>query len=191
MKKVILVGDSIRGGYEDTVRRKLDGVADVWGARQNGGNSRNVLANLDAWVVSQHPDVVHLNCGLHDIRRGFESVERAVSIDEYEMNLRAILSGLQSQTTATIIWASSTPVNEAWHRENKGFDRMEADVTVYNSVAARVATELGVPIDDLYTLVEGSGRDALLVPDGVHFTEEGYAFLGQAVARFILDCLKA
>ena len=189
MKKVILVGDSIRGGYEDTVRRELSGLAEVRGAKQNGGNSRNVLANLDEWVISQHPDVVHLNCGLHDIRRELGSVARAVPIDEYEQNVRAILSGLQAHTTARIIWASSTPVNEAWHHERKGFDRMEADVTAYNSVAARVATELGVQIDDLYALVEGSGRDALLVLDGVHFSEEGYAFLGQAVARFIMDYL--
>ena len=53
MKKVILVGDSIRMGYQASVVKELEGVAEVWGPEQNGGNSANILAHLDEWVIAK------------------------------------------------------------------------------------------------------------------------------------------
>ena len=71
MKKLVLVGDSIRMGYQAYVRRELSGLSDVWAPEQNGGNSANVQKNLDAWIISRAADVVHINCGLHDLKRDF------------------------------------------------------------------------------------------------------------------------
>jgi lysophospholipase L1-like esterase len=163
----------------------------VWAPDENGGDSRNVLAHLDAWVFAQRPDILHINCGLHDIKRPFDSGELAVPVAHYEANVRQILTRILDgfeQTTSSgpqVIWATTTPVNEAWHHARKPFDRFEADVRVYNAVAVRVAGELGVPINDLFTLVMEAGRDQYLVPDGVHFTDAGYRRLGQAVAAKI------
>ena len=67
MKKLILIGDSIRMGYQAAVIRELIGLADVWAPEQNGGNSANILKHLDEWVLRQSPDIVHINCGLHDL----------------------------------------------------------------------------------------------------------------------------
>ena len=172
-------------GYEDTVRRELEGVTDIWSPKENGGNSRNVLANLEKWVISQAPDIVHLNCGLHDLKKEFGQSEAAVSIEEYRSNVRQIVDLIKSRTQAIIIWAATTPVNEQWHHENKSFDRFEADVHSYNVAAAHTAKELEVPINDLFTIVECVGKDNILLPDGVHFTPEGYVKLGEAVAQFI------
>lgn len=74
-------------------------------------------------------------------------------------------------------------MNEARHSAIKGFDRSERDVDRYNAAARRVAESLGVPIDDLFDLVMRSGRDQLLTEDGVHYTPDGYARLGRAVAE--------
>ena len=84
-----------------------------------------------------------------------------------------------------VIWATTTPVNEAWHHAQKPFDRFEADVMAYNAAASEIASQLGVPIDDLYGIVTAAGRDRLLLPDGVHFTQDGYRLLGKAVADAI------
>ncbi|HEY66459.1 MAG TPA: hypothetical protein G4O02_18060 [Caldilineae bacterium] len=43
---VVLIGDSIRMGYEPFVWEMLQGVADVWGPEENGGTSQNVLDHL-------------------------------------------------------------------------------------------------------------------------------------------------
>ena len=71
MKKVILIGDSIRMGYQPTVQQALLNQAHVWVPQENGGTSTNVLAHLDEWILSHRPDIVHLNCGLHDLKTEF------------------------------------------------------------------------------------------------------------------------
>ena len=69
--KVILIGDSIRMGYQEVVWHELSDIADVWAPMENGGNSENVLNHMETWVLSRTPDIVHLNCGLHDIKKEF------------------------------------------------------------------------------------------------------------------------
>jgi lysophospholipase L1-like esterase len=185
VKNVVLIGDSIRMGYQSTVQQALLNQADVWAPQENGGTSANVLAHLDKWVLSRRPDVVHLNCGLHDLKTEFGSGTQAVPLDAYTANLSTIFRQIRQQTTATLIWAATTPVNERWHHDNKPFDRFEADVQAYNQRACEIAAQFDVQIDDLYQVAMRAGRDTILLQDGVHFAQDGYALLGQAVANAI------
>ena len=185
MKTLILIGDSIRMEYQQMVKEDLAGTIDVWWPEANGGNSKNVLDHLDEWAISRSPDIVHINSGLHDINKEFSQDARAVPLDEYTANVREILGRIQSETSATVVWASTTPVNEEWHHKTKPFDRLEADNAAYNEAAAGVACELNVPVNDLFNVVQQAGRDELLYMDGVHFKHEGYVLLGQSVADFI------
>lgn len=68
--KLMLIGDSIRMHYGPWVARELAPDLDVWGPSENCGNSASVLAHIDEWLADQRPDVVHLSCGLHDLRHG-------------------------------------------------------------------------------------------------------------------------
>ena len=185
MQQLILIGDSIRMGYQADVIRELANLADVWAPTQNGGNSANILQHLDEWIISRPHDVVHINCGLHDLRKDFDTGDPAISINQYESNLRALLKRILAEANCTVIWAMTTPVNEIWHHERKGFDRLEADVAAYNAVACEVADNLDIPINDLFSVITDAGRDSYLTPDGVHFTPEGSALLGKAVAEFV------
>jgi lysophospholipase L1-like esterase len=189
VKNVILIGDSIRMGYQPIVQQALRGQVEVWAPKKNGGTSANVLAHLEEWVLSRSPDIVHLNCGLHDLKTEFGGDTTAVPLDAYKKNLQAIFGQITRQTTAILIWASTTPVNEKWHHQNKPFDRFEADVRAYNDAAAQVAARYGVQIDDLFQVVMNAGRDDHLGQDGVHFTPKGYALLGQSVADVIRPLL--
>lgn len=191
MQQLILIGDSIRMGYQADVIRELANLADVWAPTQNGGNSANILQHLDEWIISRSPDVVHINCGLHDLRKDFDTGEPAISINQYESNLRALLKRILAETNCTVTWAMTTPVNEIWHHERKGFDRLEADVASYNAVACKVVDDLDIPINDLFRVITDAGRDNYLTPDGVHFTPEGSALLGKAVAEFVKPYLTA
>lgn len=188
MADVVLIGDSIRMGYEAVVRRELAGV-DVWSSEENGGDSRRVREKLPAWAMAHRPKVVHVNCGLHDLKKDFETGTSQVGLDEYRDNVTAILTQLKQEINGTVIWAMTTPVNEQWHHERKGFDRFEADVRAYNAVAGEICAKLGVVINDLYSVVMAAGRDALLNPDGVHFGEAGCEVLGKAVAAEIRKAL--
>ena len=187
---VILIGDSIRMGYQGAVAGELEGVAEVWGPEQNGGNSANVLSHLDDWALGRAAAVIHVNCGLHDLRKDFGVERHAIEPEEYEQNVRQILGRLKEKFGGQVVWATTTPVNEQWHHATKGFDRFAADVDEYNRIASGIAGELGIPLDDLFSVVMGAGRDGLLRDDGVHFSEEGSALLGKAVADFVRPYLK-
>ena len=184
-KNVILIGDSIRIGYQDVVRSALDGIAAVGRPDENGGNTRNVLAHLEDWAISRRPDVVHVNCGLHDLRVMRGDADNFVPLAEYGANVERIITGIRERTGAAVIWATTTAINEVRHRSAKDWTRSEADVVRYNRAAAEVCERLGAPVDDLYAVVMEAGRDSILGPDGVHFTPEGYRLLGEAVARFL------
>ena len=180
---LVLIGDSIRMGYQATVRERLTSV-DIWSPEANGGDSANVLAHLDEWVAAHSPQVVHLNCGLHDIKKPFDSGRAQIGLDEYRRHLRESFDRILS-TGARLVWASTTPVDEDLHHRNKGFDRFTADVDAYNSVALDLATAEDVPVNDLHAVIESAGRTHLLREDGVHFSEEGSQLLGDAVAEFV------
>jgi dienelactone hydrolase/lysophospholipase L1-like esterase len=186
LPKVVLVGDSIRMGYAPGVAKRLAGLAEVVSPEANGGDSGNVLEHLDEWVVRQKPDVVHLNCGLHDLKRsrsdGLYQVERA----RYEANLRRIVN-LVKATGAALVFASTTPILDDRHaRRGAGFDRFEADVRRYNAAAAAVMRDAGVPVHDLHWVVEKGGPEKLLGPDGTHYTPDGNDRLAEAVADCVL-----
>lgn len=185
MKKVVLIGDSIRMGYQEAVREQLAGVAEVGWPEMNGFDSRNVLAKLDEWVIAQNPAVVHINAGLHDLKKNRQTGAYQVPLEEYARNLEQILGTLLKLAGTKVLWAMTTPVNECWHQARKPFDRYEADVTAYNQKAAEICGGLGVAVDDLYAVMMEAGRDQHLELDGVHFNEAGYRRLGGAVTKVI------
>ena len=82
LPRVVLVGDSIRLGYAPRVAERLSGKAVVISSAENGGDSANVLAHLDESVLRHKPDVVHLNCGLHDLKRSTPTGHQ-VELDRY------------------------------------------------------------------------------------------------------------
>jgi lysophospholipase L1-like esterase len=175
--------------YQDTVMQDLAGLADVWAPIENGENSAKVLSHLEEWVISRDPDLLQINCGLHDLKRKNINREPAVSLVEYQTNVRRIFEQSMAKTDSRIIWATTTPVNEGWHHENKGFERLESDVLDYNAAALEIAEELGVAVNDLHSVIMKAGRDSYLKPDGVHFTDEGSQLLGQSVAAFLKSYL--
>jgi lysophospholipase L1-like esterase len=185
MKQVVLVGDSIRMHYQGTVMHELAGLANVWAPIENGENSAKVLLHLDEWVIARNPDIVQINCGLHDLKRKTVTSEPAVPLVQYSTNVRSLLDQVVAKTNSQIIWATTTPVNEGWHHENKGFERLESDVLAYNAAASKIAGELGVVVNDPHELIMKAGRDGYLKLDGVHFTDEGSRLLGQSVATFL------
>ena len=188
MKKVILVGDSIRRGYEPVAVRELKGWAEVieMGSIQ-GGNTRNLLAHLDEWVIARDPDIVHLNAGLHDMARApGPGPENRVPLDEYRANLERILQTLQRETRAALIFALTTPVDLGRQLAiAKGVNRTSEDVAAYNAAAAEIASGFGAAVNDLHTAVVEAGSGELLDEDGVHFTAAGDEVLGRAVAAAV------
>lgn len=188
LPRVLLIGDSISIGYTAGVREALKGKANVHRIPANGGDTNRGLASIDNWLGGGHWDVIHFNWGLHDLKRVKDgkldaSVEKAVSPEDYEKNLRALVQRLQ-KTGAKLIWAATTPVPEG------AAGRIADEVELYNAIAAGIMAEMEVAVDDLYNYVQPHlatyQRSA-----NVHYTPEGYAYLGKRVAEAVLEALGA
>lgn len=187
LPKVVLVGDSIRLGYQPTVTRELAGRAVVVGPRANGGDSTNVLRNVEAWVVREKPDVVHLNCGIHDTKRFRKTGVFQVSPDAYEKNLRDVIAIVREKTDAVVLLATSTPIVDeraAEARRERDYELLDASIDQYNAIVRKVAKELKIPVDDLNAVLSKEA-ETLIGKDGVHPTRAGYEKLGHRVATFV------
>lgn len=196
LPKVVLVGDSIRLSYQGTVRQQLAGKAEISSPKANGGDSANVLKHLQQWVISEKPDVVHFNCGIHDTKHFKETGKFQVSPEQYEANLRQIVNTLRAQTKAVVLFATSTPILDdraAEKRKGRDYELTNKAIEQYNAIAVRVMRELKVPVDDLNALVAHPQAPhttaTLIVSDGVHMTPAAQKLLGEQVARFISERL--
>ena len=182
----ILIGDSICMGYRPHVKQRLLEKVNILGIEGNGGDSGRVLEDLDEWMINRDADLIHFNCGLHDLKFERDSKAYQQPIDVYEANLRKIVKGLKDRSKACLIWATTTPVIDERHNTVKGFDRYLRDVKAYNQIATAIMTDAGIPIDDLYYAIQKDSMEACLGGDGVHMTERGNGILADTVSRFVL-----
>lgn len=191
LPRVLLIGDSIAMGYDLPVRASLRGRANVHRPPENCGETGRGLRQLEAWLGAGRWDVIHFNFGLHDLKyldtqgKYVAPAQGKVvsSLPEYEANLRELVKRLK-RTGATLIYATTTPVPDGT------LARIEHEEIAYNAVARRVMKEAGVMIDDLHALAVAK-QSELQRPKDVHFTEEGYRRLGEAVTASVVAALPA
>ena len=184
LPRVLLIGDSISMGYTVPVRELLEGKANVHRIPANSFTTRHTLAHLKEWVGTGKWDLIHFNCGLHDIVVT-PAGDRQVSLADYERNLRELVAALRP-VTKQMIWCSTTPtpgVDLTPQRHNE-------DVVAYNAAARRVMMEHGVPINDLYAFALPQ-VDTIRKPLNVHYTPKGNKVLARQVAQCIEQALAA
>ncbi len=180
LPRVLLIGDSISIGYTLTVRKLLEGKANVHRIPTNGGPTKNGVANLSKWIGTSKWDIIHFNFGLHDLKH-MEDGKRQVEPADYEHNLRSLVAELK-KTGAKLIFATTTPVPEGKLTPPRTF----GDVTIYNAIALKVMKENAVAVDDLNAAVAPEIAKLQNAHD-VHYNAEGYKVLGQAAAKVIAE----
>ena len=190
MKKVILIGDSIRMGYCHFVKEQLVDQAEVFFPEENCRFSQNVLVGLSEWKkLAGDPrsvDLVHWNCGHWDMARWRGEKQPLNSPAYYGEMLRRIDGHLRvCFPNAKIVFALTTPMNpDGSQGENL---RTTEDVQKYNTVARSVMNDLGVPINNLFAVMEKAPSS--LFADHCHFVEDGYRLLAKQVAYTIRPML--
>ena len=196
LPKVALIGDSIRLSYSDIVAKQLGDSAVVISPKANGGDSGNVLKNLEQWVIKEQPAIVHFNCGIHDTKKFTATGRFQVSPEQYEANLRRIVERLRAETSAVIIFATTTTILDdraAATRQGRDYELLGASVKQYNDIARKVMQELKVPVNDLHaTLAKPPApltTETLIGTDGVHLTVAARELLGQQVAELVTRSL--
>ncbi|WP_068774298.1 SGNH/GDSL hydrolase family protein [Paenibacillus sp. FJAT-26967] len=182
MKKVLLLGDSIRLGYQPLVKERLRGEAEVTGPEENCRFAKHTLWGVNLWLKEiGTPDVIHWNNGLWDLHHEAPMVEALTALDEYIETLRRIINELH-RTGAPIIFATTTPVTPDY------VGRSNAEIDLYNTAAVQLMNRHGIEVNDLNALIKQNLRSHLC-EDNLHMNEQGSAACAAQVASVIRQYL--
>ena len=178
MKKVVLIGDSIRQiGYGAPVAERLSDEFEVWQPADNCRFAKYTLRGLWDWKDGiRGVDIIHWNNGLWDVSDLFGDGE-FTPIDEY-VDIMLRLARLFLQRARVVIFATTTPVRpENPHNKNE-------TIGAYNEALIPKLRELGVVINDLYTpLAEDVYR--FISDDLIHLSDEGISLAAGLVESVI------
>lgn len=186
-KKVILIGDSIREGYDSYTKKALEEVADVFYPEENCRFTAYILRNLTEWKAwYQWPediDLIHWNAGLWDLIRLLDGKNHTPLpvYQEYVERICKIMRILFPK--AKIVFATCTPVIERLHQECS-LKRANEEIETYNAAAVEIVQRYGASINDLYSLMAEA-------PESYHsdmthyYTKEGTKLLTEQVVSCI------
>ena len=210
--KIVLIGDSIREGYEPLVTEMLS-EQETWSPEENCRHSQYCLDWFYRWVVEEKADIVHVNFGIHDssIYEVYDDGEHYILLDQYKLNLRRFIHRMKNEAPGVkMIWATTTPrylpeielchkpeyYTAEWAHASlatvednpKGAKYHLADkyeIDKYNSVALEIVNEAGITVNDLHAVVMKNDFRKCLRSDGCHMSEFGNKVLAEAVTETI------
>lgn len=175
MKKILLLGDSIRLNYAPYVYRKLSDRAQIVWPEDNCRFAKYTLHELPGWLKTMgNPDIVHWNNGLWDLHHYYEG-QPLTSLTEYLRDLEKVAEILKT-TGAKIIFATCTTASP----QNKEWDNIQ--VAEYNAAAVRLMERLSIPVNDLYPLTKGQ-EETMIAPDLIHLSPQGIKTVGAKVVE--------
>ena len=92
MKNLLLLGDSIRRGYDNSVKKTLEGRANVIFPEDNCRFASYLLRHVHEYlgeIKGEDIDVIHWNAGLWDSLRMFDE-EPHTPLDVYEYYIERV-----------------------------------------------------------------------------------------------------
>lgn len=190
MKKIVLIGDSIRVGYDKYVKQALAGEAEVLYSNDSGRFAQYVLRTANEWKREgqwgDDVDLVHWNAGLWDTLRMYGD-EPLTPPDMYGEMIRRVDKRLRYLfPKAKMIFATSTRVQEEKYGPN--FKRLNRDIEEYNRIALDVLKNTDTVINDLYAFTKELPES--FYSDMTHFyTPEGTTAMTNRVLSVICDAL--
>jgi hypothetical protein len=189
-QNILIIGDSISIGYTPLVEKYFADKATI---SHNPGNAQHTGTGLDKveeWVVSGNWDIIQFNWGLWDLcyrhpdskvqgKRDKVNGKITYSVDDYKYNLDSIVSILEENTEAKLIFVTTTYVPE----DEAG--RYTDDAIKYNDAAKMVMKKHGVIVNDIYEQSFQIHKKFGKGSDDVHYTNEGYEKLCELVSDFL------
>lgn len=185
MKKVVLLGDSIRLiGYGEKVAEMLknDGC-EVWQSEDNCRFAKYTLRMLfDEKANIEGADVIHWNNGLWDCTELFDD-GMFTPVEEYVKEITRIAKILLA-TGAKVIFATTTPTNPTYEYTKT------KNVKVYNEAIVPVLKDMGIEINDLFSAMEEHDVDGIC-EDLLHLNDLGKEICAKQVYEHIHNALEA
>ena len=189
-KKIFLIGDSIRMGYDKYVKEALADVAEVYYPDENCRYAENVLRFAHEWKsktgAPDDVDLVHWNAGLWDVLELFG--DEPLTTKEYYANVIPRIDRRLRMLfpKAKIVFATSTSVEE--NLASEAFYRHNKTIEEYNAIALKALAGTDTVINDLYALT--SRLPVSCHSDFVHYyTDAGREAIGGKVLSVICEQL--
>lgn len=189
MKNLLIVGDSIRMGYDKSVKKTLEGRVNVIYPAENCRFACYLLRSFHDYfdgISGEDIDVVHWNAGLWDCLRLFEE-DPHTPIDVYAYYIDRICKRIVKLCpNAKVIFATSTSVIS--EKMDKNFKRYNEDIEEYNRVAVEIVKKYGFEVNDLYSVSLTLDENAH--SDPVHYyTTTGTEVFTNKVLSYLLPAL--
>lgn len=188
-KQILLIGDSIRMGYDTYVKESMLALAQVHFPKENCRSTSYILRELHNWASALHMDAcdaVHFNAGHWDTLRIYGDAP-LTRPDVYAENLTRIVKRMRILfPNALLIFATSTPVLESGYIKEFEY-RTNRDVEAYNEIAVRTLAPLGVRINDLYGLLKD--RPELHSDQSHYYTPDAVRLIGGQVTACLCKAL--
>jgi hypothetical protein len=182
MKKVMLIGDSIRLGYQARVTELLGEAAAVSGPADNCRFSSFTLFQLASWVPDGDYDVIQWNNGQWDVCYMMDG-KIHTPLDQY-LQLQSRIAIVLRKKTKRLIFATTTPVWPEQFATAKNNPRKNEDIDAYNRAAVDLLGRTGVEINDLNTPIAADVK-RYIREDMVHLTSEGNEVCAKRIAAMI------
>ncbi len=181
MKNLCLIGDSIRLGYDKTVKKTLEGKVNVFFPNDNCRFASYVLRYIGEYLgvdKGAKVDVIHWNAGLWDCLRLYgEEPHTPIAVYEYYVD-RICARIKKFFPNAKVIFATSTSVLS--EKMDVNFKRYNEEIELYNEAAVKVVKKYGFEVNDLYAISRTLPEEAH--SDPVHY----YTSMG---TKAFTDCV--
>ena len=183
MKKVVLLGDSIRMiGYGKSVAELLGEKCTVWQPEDNCRFAKYTLRMLfDFQEDIKGADVIHWNNGLWDASDLFGDGP-FTPLEEYTQNILRIADVLQSYGKR-VIFATTTPTHPDYPYHT--IERIRS----FNEAVVPALKERGVLINDLFSVIAEHRIDGIC-EDQIHLSELGIALCTEQTVNIIEKALE-
>ena len=181
MKKIVLLGDSIRlWGYGTRVPEMLGEGYEVSQPEDNCRFVKYTLRGLFDWHdIIKDADVIHWNNGLWDCTEIFDD-GLFTSEEEYVENMLRVAT-LLKKITPNVIFATTTPVWDEFEWTHN--DKIER----FNEIIVPKLKEIGIKINDLHALVSRDVHKYVKECDMIHLSDEGIELCAEAVCKAIKE----
>ena len=187
MKNLLLIGDSIREGYDKPIKKALEGRVNVIFPEENCRFASYILRSFHEYfdgVNGEDIDVIHWNAGLWDCLRLFdEEPHTPPKIYAYYIE-RICIRMKKLCPNARVIFATSTSVLS--EQMPAYFKRYNEDIEQYNEIAVEIAKKYGFAVNDLYAVSKALPETAHSDPTHYYTPMATEVFVKQVLSHVAL-----
>ena len=180
-------GTAWRSLVQGALAERLGEAVEVIDAGVNADVAPLVAERLDRDVLAHEPDWVTVMLGTNDAGYfrppdGVADTPR-VAIEEFERRMRAIIARIRDAGAGVVLCTSVPMSAHYWLRELPAYveNGLNYLVEAYAAVTRTLATELGLPLAEVYEGFQQHPQRDDLIPDGIHPDPRGQRLIADTL----------